>query len=223
MVDRRLRVASPPPPEVLGDRSMAQAGYRTMSEYKYDVFVSYSHEEAVKDWVELHFHRALNYHLGANLPREPKIFRDRSAIEPGEPWREELRDGLIYSRCLVAIWSPRYRFSKWCQIEWESMMCRQELLRKQGHDANIVLPIIYSDGHHFLDQQKRAQFRNFRDYQYPYPNFEGSSRHEQFNDAMVKLGELLARWIDCAPPWSPDWPIVDNPDIPPLPGVTLRG
>jgi len=192
-----------------------------MCTYRYDLFVSYSHEPAVEKWVELHFRDTLYSHLSSHLPRDPKVYWDRDVILPGEPWPQELRDGLLYSKCLVAIWSPRYRFSKWCQIEWQSMLQRQALLRQQGLDVNIVLPIIYSDGRYFEDEKQRTQFRDFRKFQYPYPGFRTAPRYHLFHEQMVSLAALLADWVDAAPPWSSSWPIVEDPDIPPDPQVTL--
>ena len=193
-----------------------------MSIYKYDVFVSYSHEPAVDEWVKNHFRDLLNTHFGSHLPRRPEIFWDRDAIQPGEPWPQELRNGLLHSRCLVAVWSPQYRFSKWCQIEWQSMLRRQAFLRQKGLDVNILMPIIYSDGRHFEDVKKQTQFWDFRDFQFPYRQFRNSRLFQKFNTEMVKLAELLADWVMAARPWEPGWPIVEDPDIPPDPFVFLQ-
>src|SRR5262249_8127901 len=96
-------------------------------DYLYDVFVSYRHKEPVLDWLRHHFYPKLQRWLPNVMPRDPEIFVDWQ-IEVGSAWPLTLREGLLRSRCMVAICTPEYFRSPWCLAEWRSFRARERAL-----------------------------------------------------------------------------------------------
>src|SRR6266496_3735129 len=130
------------------------------SDYVWDVFLSYRRIDPVDTWVRDLFQRDLSDWLGDELGRNSRVFFDQDVLETGDSWPDELRQALRTSRVLLAVLSPRYWISKWCQIEWESFKMREEVLRRAG----LRIPIIHNDGKHIPSEAKIIQHFNFSDY-----------------------------------------------------------
>ncbi len=86
-----------------------------MSEFTYDVFISYATEE--RAWVERHLYEPL---LKCRIDgRVPRVFLDASAVgvKVGENWRHALASALAASRQIVPVYSALYFAKPNCQ--WE--------------------------------------------------------------------------------------------------------
>jgi hypothetical protein len=73
--------------------------------YKYDVFISYPHQNEHQMWVKDIFLNIFELYLTNDYGKPVKIFIDRKGIESGEAWPERLKQALAHSKVLVAIWS----------------------------------------------------------------------------------------------------------------------
>ncbi len=179
------------------------------ADYEYDIFLSYSRKNGVKDWVWNHFEPMLKMRLDGEMSTDSRIFVDKD-METGVKWPEELQMNLRASKCLVAVWSPQYFRSAWCMAEWKSMLKREEQLglKTPENTRGLVYPIVFSDGNHFPQEAKDTQHQNLCKWNYPYPVFKNSLEYLEFDKAVQKICEELSRWISGAPTWNENWPIV---------------
>jgi hypothetical protein len=97
-------------------------------DYRFDVFVSYSHvdKDAIDTLVEL---------LGAHRPGL-RIFVDRLELKLGAAWQQHIFESLDASRKVVCVFSPDYVASKVCLEEYN-----MALLRHRETDAGVLLPV----------------------------------------------------------------------------------
>jgi hypothetical protein len=74
-----------------------------MSDYKFDVFISYPHEKDHKSWVHDIFLDSFELYLTQELGQKPILFVDEREIKPGDTWPLNLKETLAHSRILVPI------------------------------------------------------------------------------------------------------------------------
>lgn len=87
--------------------------YKRHNEYKYDVFISYSHKD--KEFVErLVAKMETEQHAGEKM----RIFRDTDEIKPGHDMLEAIERGLERSRYVCPIISPNSIKAEWPRMEW---------------------------------------------------------------------------------------------------------
>ncbi|MBZ9862302.1 TIR domain-containing protein [Mesorhizobium sp. CA12] len=190
--------------------------------YEWDVFISYPRHGQVGTWVSNHFAPVLRECLDSVLPQQPRVFID-NGIETGVIWSDVLKQALLRSRLLVAIWTPPFFRSHWCMSEWESMLAREAFLAGGRPPRGLVYPVVYSDGNHFAQKAKQTQFRrDLTAFTYPYPGFRDSAAYLAFHDAMMAIAADIETHLQTVPPWQADWPIVDPPVEAPPPVALLE-
>ena len=105
----------------------------SMSDFDYDIFISYAHadnspEGDPEEWIA-------QLHLGIEnwaiklTGKKPSIWRDRR-LEGIDYFDERIDENLEKAALLVAVMSPPYVASEWCQRELNHFL---ETARKQGH------------------------------------------------------------------------------------------
>jgi hypothetical protein len=186
--------------------------------YEYDVFVSYSRDYPFGDWVRDPFLPLFTGYLKAALNRRPSIFVD-DQIEGGSAWALRLRRALAQSRCLVGIWSPNYFLSDWCVAEWTAMATREQRMRYRTIDRpdGLVVPVTVHDGEKFPASARAVQFKNWVDFARVGEGFKRTERFVEFQDAMSKWTDDVARVIGVAPDWSDQW--LTDDWLGPIPGT----
>ena len=185
--------------------------------YKYDVFLSYPRRAGAGEWVQQLFHPALEKSLTHAMPRDPMIFVDWRQ-ETGVSWPENLATALQESRVMVSVLSPPYFRSRWCVAEWSTMRRRQELLRlgTRRHPSGLIHPVVFADGNHFPPEVHEIMHVDLSDWGYdlPYETYSRCPVYLDFRKAVRSFAITLARCIDEAPDWQPDWPIVEAEPMP---------
>jgi hypothetical protein len=178
-----------------------------MTDYQYDVFLSYLHEKPCGTWVIEHFLPYSQPQLGNALNRKASIFFDRTGIHSGQKWPETLKQALALSRCLVGIWTPLYFQSTWCQSECAVMLHREtQLGLGTTHNTNgLIVGVRVNDGIHFPQFAQDSQQACFEDFFCDGPGFAQHPLHVDFQKAIVPLSIDVARIADNAPPWSSAW------------------
>ena len=178
--------------------------------YEFDVFLSYPRAGQVGPWVHNHFLPVLRNCLDVHLAYEPRIFVD-SAQPTGVKWPENIKEALLRSRLMVAVWTPPYFRSDWCLAEWFSMLERENWLAQNGSKPKrgLVYPVVYSDGKHFDPRAQATQYRrDLSAFTYPYPGFKDSAAYLQFHDAIMTMAQEIEDHLGEIPAWQPDWPVV---------------
>lgn len=180
------------------------------NDYEYDLFISYRRTDAVMRWIKNHFHPLIRAWLSENLTRDPKIFIDWEQ-ETGVDWPTNIRVALQKSRYLVAIWSPQYFTSEWCVAEWESMLQREKLLgmRSEQNTKGLVYSVVYSDGNSFPHHAKTTiNVVMEPTWRHPHVQFNQSLAYLDFDKKIQEIAEELSSWINTAPQYRDDWPVV---------------
>jgi hypothetical protein len=131
--------------------------------YKYDVFISYSHNEAQRWWVQSVFLDRFEAYLTNALGWTPEVFSDRTGIESGDAWPERLKSALAYSKVLVPIWSVEYFESSWCKAECAVIRYRAQKLAygTLGDPRGLIHPVRLYDGQHYPTFAKKTQSKDF--------------------------------------------------------------
>jgi TIR domain len=183
--------------------------------YTNDVFVSYRHQGAVLKWVKNYFHELLEDWLPNYLDYQPKIFIDWQ-IETGSEWPSALRRELKLSRCLLAIWSPVYFTSAWCNAEFESFRDREKLLglRTEHNPSGLIYGILFASPQLLPPQVQTIEHKDLSKWANTSPAFKQSLAHVEFENSVKKVCEELAKIISSAPGWQDNWP-VKTPNSPP--------
>lgn len=185
--------------------------------YKHDIFISYTHNH-IKEWVNQHFYPLFAIYLEGSLGRKPDIFIDNQGILTGDSWPLRLKEALAYSRCVVAIWSPSYFTSEWCQRECYIMLQREKLLgyRTLQNPGGLLLPVNVSDGRGFPDYAKTIQYFDCRDFLLFGQGFEKTEIYIKFQQRIREWTEEVATAIENAPQWSSEWlndNIIEIPEV----------
>lgn len=177
------------------------------SDYEYDVFFSYKRHTLTLDWT-VGVHSRLRYWIEQEVGgRTVKMFIDDQSIETGDRWPEKLKDALKLSKCMICVWSPAYFQSHWCVSEWESFRERERRLKMRSH--GLIAPLRFHDGEHFPEAARAIQWTDVAPYSYTVSSFWTSHRAIEFEDVLKAFAAQVARMIQNAPPFEPDWPLVE--------------
>jgi len=184
-------------------------GRMATQDYEYDVFFSYKRHPLTLEWTR-GVVRLLRLWLELEVGREISVFVDEDCIETGDRWPERLREALKSSRCMVCVWSPPYFRSDWCMSEWQSFRAREKRVRMGSH--GLIAPIRFHDGEHFPAEARKIEWTDFAPYAFTVPAFWSSSKAQELEERLkVKLVRSVAKIVSNAPPFEPDWPIVETP------------
>jgi hypothetical protein len=185
----------------------------TVSEYEFDVFISYRRKGNPYHWVRNHFYPRLRDCLDDHLADEPTFFIDEE-MEIGSIWPDRLESALNRTKILVCVLSPQYFRSRWCLAELQSMADREKLL---GHNG-LIYPVLFSDSDNFPSFARERSWHDLKKWNLPDIGFQQTEEwlgfHREIEDVAMKIAQRLAE----VPDWQPDWP-VHRPD-PPMPGMT---
>jgi len=105
---------------------------RHAQDVPYDVFISYNHSD--KD-----FARKLVNDLEEN---RLKVWQDEPTMLPGHRIATEVVNGILSSRCLLCVLSPRSVQSEWVNTELDIALHRAQ---EKGKDKMLVLPTLIED------------------------------------------------------------------------------
>jgi len=183
-------------------------------DYIYDVFLSYSFKSDVKEWVAKKFSDNFRDDLESHLiqlglyPPPARVYVAPREIKPGDIWPNELQEALKHSKVLVAICSPHYFVSGWCQSEWTTFERRA---------PELIMPVLYNGSDEYLLPKvspiQYADFREFREIP--------GGRVARFKVRVEAFANDVAAKVKSAPPFSSSFPSVLLPATPP-PNVPLQ-
>lgn len=177
-------------------------------DYEHDVFFSYKRHDLTLSWTR-EVSQRLTLWLTEELGGIPaRVFVDESCIEIGDKWPDSIKHALKHSRCMVCVWSPSYFQSPWCVSEWRSFLAREKILRMEPH--GLIAPLKFHDGEHFPAEAKCVEWEDVAPYAATVPAFWSSARAIDLEARLKLFASSVAKMIQKAPPFSPDWPIVES-------------
>lgn len=194
-----------------------------MSDYEFDVFLSYSRKGGSPGWVHNHFLPKLRDCLTDEIGYVPEVFVDQE-MEPGTIWPDKLERALSRSKVLVSVYSPQYFRSEWCLAEWHSMAERERLLGLDSIELTkgLIFPVLYSDSQNFPEYGRDRMWHDMKGLDSPEPGFQDTSDFILFHKKMRKIAADLEQLLQQVPPWRPGWP-TRRPDAPIPPTTSFPG
>jgi hypothetical protein len=187
------------------------------ADYEWDVFVSYKHEPPgrllITPWIKNVIDRMELWLVQELGGRPVRIFFDERSMAAGDRWPDVLRTALARSRCLLPIWSPEYFWSDWCMAEWKSFRAREDLLGAER--APLIVPVKFHDGIRFPVEAQEVQTLDLSRHAGTTQAFWQSPRADELDQLLQQFAPMLARAVDQAPPFRPDWPIHQPPPLEP--------
>jgi hypothetical protein len=112
------------------------------NKFEYACFISYKHPPRVAP--EDHFYKEYVKSLKAVLERylvtEIRTFLDEDA-DPGTAYPTHLPRSLCKSVCMIAVLTPEYPDSRWCNAEWQAME-ELEAKRLGNGKKGLIIPIV---------------------------------------------------------------------------------
>jgi len=177
-----------------------------MSNYDYDLFISYRRVGDAQGWIRDYLVPSLTTALGHELENPPRIFVDYE-IDTGADWPSRLGDALGKSRVLLCLWSKQYLNKEWCARELAAMRAREQSLslRTPANPSGCVAISIIHDGHTLPDDLGTCQRLELERYFNPYLSEKSLARermHEEIKRAAIGLSDM----IENAPPFQAKWP-----------------
>jgi hypothetical protein len=176
--------------------------------YKYDVFLSYKRGRPFGEWTQKHFYPEFKGILAEALGREDvKIFVDTGEISSGDTLPPRIKSAIAHSRCLVAIWTPLYFTSGWCQRELSVMLKRERLLgyRTAERPEGLIIPIKVFDGDRFPRFTNNIFQRDFSEYAVLGEGFFKTEKYVNFQFAVRDFSFEVAKAIENSPIWRKEW------------------
>ena len=178
-----------------------------MTDYAYDVFVSYARKGWVEPWVHAVFVPNFKLALQEELGRA-NLFVDKE-MPTGTEWPDYLRYALLRSRVMVAVFSGQYFSKAWCQAEINTMILRRDRFHlgegnPPRHPVHAI--VVHDCVNGPPEPYATIQNANFTDHT---NNLKKAS-----NKCIVAIRELasdVAETVRLSPTWAEDFPLAEVP------------
>lgn len=187
------------------------------SAYTYDVFISYSRRRLPETFVSQNLVPLLTQWIEEQWERSATFFLDTDAIRTGDVWARTIVNALKSSRVLLAVWTPSYFRSSWCQFEWQTF---QE--RAQAVGTPLSLPLLLADGEFLPPTVRSVQYVDVRSYARVGKAFQDTPTWVEFQGVVETLARDVARLLNLAPPEPAAWPMPEVPRPDPTPQPPSR-
>jgi hypothetical protein len=111
---------------------------------RFDIFCSYAHSDNDAGWVDTFATDIATTYR--NLTGEaPQLFIDRESLVTADIWETKIRSALESSQQLIAVISPSFIRSEWCQREWTLFAEREMEHRNQqllADEQGLIFPVL---------------------------------------------------------------------------------
>lgn len=174
--------------------------------YLYDVFISYKRGRINEQWLSEIFLPFFEDYLNNELPEPPRIFIDRTALTPGVDFSNELFRNLMYSKCMVSIWSPPYfRRSEWCVKEFLTMRYKQDhhKLNEATTPRTLIWPVLYRQIDPIPELAQHISYLDYSDFNVVGEAFFRSEKflkfQEKLQDDICSIADIINNVPDMDP------------------------
>lgn len=174
--------------------------------YQYDVFISY--RSTSRQWLRELFLPTFRHFLEEEVGKDVRIFVDWHDIQTGNAWNERLRNGLLYSKCLVSLLLPTYFESNWCKKEFAVFehRSRQNGMLSLAIPEGLIIPVVLHSGREFPDVVRSIQYRDYGKFYVPnIEGFKNLKKYPQLQEEIKDLVRVVAQTLQNTPQWHPDW------------------
>jgi hypothetical protein len=164
--------------------------------YQYDLFFSYSTRDL--DWLRP-FHDSLVADINRFAEVDVFPFLDKSRLQPGYVWDEQLLAAAQDSAILVPVLSPRFFQSDYCQKEVKAFAGAVGLASGSVHRSRImpVKLLCAAPADHVLAQVQAATFYAEGEDGIPFEHAPGT---DPYKEALRKLAFAIAQVLNTLPP-----------------------
>lgn len=178
-----------------------------MTDYDYDVFISYRKTHIGKAWVAKYFQPCLKEELQHFLGREARIYFDEDDIPIGAKWPKNLINALATSKCIVPVFCGVYFNSEWCSREFGVFYNREKECRvlSNRESQGLILPVLVRDGDHLPNVASEIQNLPMSDYYTRCSTLEESISFTEFEKLIQKLSNDIYESLKKAPKWDKCW------------------
>ena len=92
--------------------------------HRHDLFFSYAHEDD-SAWIEA-FCKGLKTELVRAVGADFDVWQDATKLRLGQNWADEIDQGISTTALFLAVCSPSYYRSEWCEKEWQTFFERNQ-------------------------------------------------------------------------------------------------
>jgi hypothetical protein len=110
----------------------------------FEIFCSYARGDDDDGWVA-RFIISIAATCRKLTGQAPRIFVDRESLLTADLWETKIRSALEASQVVIAVVSPSYIRSEWCEREWMLFSRREKELREQkllADEQGLIFPIL---------------------------------------------------------------------------------
>ena len=128
----------------------------------YNLFISYSRDN--ESWVRK-FVQVITEEYLQQTGEELEVFKDSIKLHAGARWKKRIYEAIELSSCMVAVLSPSYFKSEFCQTEWEQFKKRERILASN----ELIIPvyhIFYKEFSNRVEEGEESWISDLQERQY---------------------------------------------------------
>ncbi len=175
------------------------------SDYHYDVFISYSRNGNLEEYVKEHFYKTVKETLINELEvRKPNIFVDFDGIKYAQNYKAVLENALSRSVIFVPVIDALYFFSDWCRQEMCVAYEKQREIFDRDKDgcSSLIFPVIVKD---YTDPPEKLEYIQNLDLKDSARIGRISGLGLYFSEEFEKWVKHIAEVLKKPPAWEEHW------------------
>ena len=179
------------------------------SDYLYDIFISYPHEEPHRTWVHEYFLPQFKHFVNENLPPDKKVrlYVDVEMNKFGHSWWERVKGAIACSKILIPVWSMAYFRSQWCRGEFAIMYYREQMLkfRNINNSRGLIFPIRLFSSKYFPAFTEKILYLDCSELNLVFEGYKTTEQYYKLLQLLKDGAPVVAENILNAPPWDKAW------------------
>lgn len=175
--------------------------------YINDVFISYKRGRINEQWLNDIFLPYFKEYLNNKIRYEAVVYVDDKGLIPGISFDNELFRNLLYSKCLVSIWSGLYFSSEWCVKEFLTMKHRQEQVNTDpaAQPKSLIWPILYREVDPMPSLIKNIHYLDYSEFNLVGEAFFKTEKFIKFQERLQLDIKTIGTMVLNPPALNPEW------------------
>lgn len=182
-------------------RATRKVRERTRAGYEFDLFISHATNSVQIEWLDTFIKRLMPL-CESRLGRKINVFFDHSEVRVGEAWSGAIANGLLKSRLLLAIVTPKYVESPWCRGQWATFEQR-EMSASTRHP--LIVPMLLRRLENTPEWMTERQFLDLTDL----PTSPAAMRKADVEWRLATLADAIVASLRSAPAFDSGWSVTD--------------